>query len=36
MDTELKPNALKQASGGDPGTSRNITMLRKLLPKLDA
>jgi uncharacterized protein (DUF1697 family) len=34
MDSELKPKAMERALDGDPGTTRNITMLRKLAAKL--
>lgn len=36
MDTLVKPKAMAGAAGGDPGTTRNITMLRKLAAQLDA
>jgi uncharacterized protein (DUF1697 family) len=35
MDSELKPKALERALDGDPGTTRNTTMLRKLHAKLE-
>ena len=34
MDTLLKPRAMERAAEGDPGTTRNITMLRKLAVRL--
>lgn len=35
MDSLLKPKAMERATGGgDPGTTRNITMLRKLAATL--
>jgi uncharacterized protein (DUF1697 family) len=36
MDSTVSANVLQRALGGEPGTTRNITMLRKLAAKLDA
>lgn len=35
MDSQLKPKAMEKAAGDNAATARNITMLRKLVPKLD-
>ena len=35
MDSTVSAKALEKALGGEPGTARNITMLRKLAANLD-